>query len=302
MNEEKIKKFLTILFNENEGICVCRKKTDTDTQPLTDYRPHETDLWVSLNPLKPYRDKKMENILAYRNLLIEFDPKNGSIDPAEQRRLMGELGVPYSTCVFSGNESYHFVVALTHGLDRDTYEHWFEWLSAILGERNDRSMRVANILTRLPTVIRPSTGLEQEVISLGKRIPNLQFSKFLERFPREQPKQTPNEKRQEFEELYRAMGEVDLKDNWDILNPTTKALIETGESGRLEPMGRHQELLAAVANMVHQGGFSQEKIMELLCGENLDSPFLEANPDYKTPARQKDIERLVEYIGGKVNK
>src|SRR5271165_1222940 len=59
--------------------------------------PSEKLLLVALNPIKGYRAD--ENVLAYRNFLVEMD----GYELKAQIDYMKRLGLPYSAIIFSGS-------------------------------------------------------------------------------------------------------------------------------------------------------------------------------------------------------
>lgn len=114
-----------------------------------------------INPIKSYSDLKYENIKEFRNILVEFD----SARLSTQERWVKESGMPYSLKTFSGNKSFHYIIALNKGIELQEYKQ----LAAIILQyifrgRADESCKNPNRLSRTPGAIRKDTGVEQKLI------------------------------------------------------------------------------------------------------------------------------------------
>lgn len=124
--------------------------------------------YISINPSSGEGIAKGKNNVKYmRNFLIEFD----SMPLEKQIPFMEASGIPYSTCVYSGGKSYHFIVSLAVPLTNPyDYKLWFEALSKKLGDLNDRACSDASRYTRFPFGIRH--GKDQLVVKVNGRIDN----------------------------------------------------------------------------------------------------------------------------------
>ena len=161
---------MNILFDPSEQICVVSSLFDTAVVPL---RAAPEGVWFSINPLRERR--RDSNVVAYRNILIEFD--SAPLD--EQRRFVERIGMPYTSCVFSGKKSYHFIISLETALkSREEYALLVRRIHDVV-KLADKSARNPSRFSRYPNTIRPDTGLKQELVELWERVPNAELEGWL---------------------------------------------------------------------------------------------------------------------------
>lgn len=128
-----------------------------------------------INPIDAYHDNNPENldsrnkpritnanVTAYRGMLIECD----NLSPKKQTIRMNKSGMPYSTKVFSGNNSYHYVIFFDRDLTEEEYYATFDAIKKTLAKYNyvlDEQCKSPNKLTRAPFCKREITGAEQRL-------------------------------------------------------------------------------------------------------------------------------------------
>jgi len=163
--------FYKILFDEEDFTCFA--KTNFDTQRYHHSAPiSESAQWFSLNPLNGTRCDA--NVTKHRNILVEFD----SISIEMQKLTMRCLEVPWSTCVFSGSKSLHFIISLETVVSREVYDSLVRRTIKVI-DGMDHSVKNPSRLTRCPNSINKKTGSIQHLLKVKSRISNQEFEKWL---------------------------------------------------------------------------------------------------------------------------
>lgn len=135
---------------------------------------HSTE---DLNPTEPYHRKNRPrradcNVMKYRNIMIEMD----SCGIPEQKVHIRESKMPYSTCVYSGGKSLHFIIALETPLQsEEEYKCWWMAIDKIiknLGAKIDPSSVNPSSFSRCPNVYRENKGQTQHLLKINTRIKN----------------------------------------------------------------------------------------------------------------------------------
>lgn len=231
---------LGVLFNSDEYICIGAGVYDTDVVPLQS--APKDGVFLCINPLK---DKRRDaNVTAYRNILIEFD----SIPLDSQRRYVEELGMPYTSCVFSGKKSYHFVLSLETALpDRAAYDKLVKRIQSVV-KVADKATKNPSRFTRYPGTERPDTGKVQELVDLRKRIPNADLEAWLTAHGAST-----------FEPVATSKPSSRGSGNLIGLRRTTLAFLVNGAP----PGQRHHAVFAATCDMTRVG-FNRNQIQELV--------------------------------------
>jgi hypothetical protein len=148
------------LFKENEVIGFKR-----DQYAKLDSEEKDSQFFV-INPLKTIEGGNfITNIKEYRNILIEFD---SGVAPEEQWKYIQDIGLPYTTCIYSGNKSLHFIIALKEGLNLDEYYYQTKLLVNVI-EGADKLLN-PNRLARVAGTLRPDTKNMQELIEVKEPI------------------------------------------------------------------------------------------------------------------------------------
>jgi len=142
-----------------------------------DIFPRDSELqtaFIALNPIQKNKTRADKNCSFFRNYLLEIDdlPLN------EQTKYIDSFKVPYSTQVYSGNKSFHFIICLEESLALDEYKRYGIWLHKAL-KKLDHKTKNPSRLTRFPNVIRPDKKRRQDLIYVGERIPLSTFKEWL---------------------------------------------------------------------------------------------------------------------------
>ena len=195
----QIRNFLETLFEAEEYIFDMRT-TETTSRFQFEVSNRLPLPLVCLNAIDGKRDKNPTrefhrfdrprradaNCVSFRNFMLEFDTVDGrQLTVDEQIDLMErKYKLPYSTAVWSGNKSVHFVISLTEPLEESWWRKIARSLTPSPSERKDFKERgqwlgveEADIAcknptrgTRCPGVIRPDTGQMQELLVLNGRV------------------------------------------------------------------------------------------------------------------------------------
>lgn len=180
--------FLDCLFNYGEGVCFSYgpKGTDVYTEEVL-----SDATFFSINPLHPTQDKHPtesyhspnrprradHNVTAFRNILVEMD----KIPLEEQVAHIEDIGLPYSTCTYSGGKSFHYIISLAQDLPtRKDYDKLVRRVYAAVGNKLvDQSNKNPSRLSRLPNSYRSDKDTVQTLISVGERIDNAALETWL---------------------------------------------------------------------------------------------------------------------------
>lgn len=180
--------FLDCLFNYPEGICF--SYTPRGTQVYMEEILSDAQFF-SINPLHPTEDKRPtesyhasnkprradHNVTAYRNILIEMD----KISLEDQVARIEEIGLPYSTCTYSGGKSFHYIISLAQDLPtRKDYDKLVRRIYAAVGnDIVDHANKNPSRFSRLPNAYRPDKDSYQELIAVNERIDNAALEAWL---------------------------------------------------------------------------------------------------------------------------
>ncbi len=184
-------KFLSLLFDQDESICVSPNKYGYHSieqkdvndaivliSPNEDYGPmtiKESDInLVAVNPIKGWR--KDENVVKFRSFMMEID--TGTLE--EQKKYIEDSGMPYSACIFSGNKSLHYVITLDEPLPNiDQWRFYNQWLLNVL-PKTDQQIKNPSRSIRFPGNRRNNgKKLIQALVSMNSRVSQENFFKWL---------------------------------------------------------------------------------------------------------------------------
>lgn len=194
--KETTKKFLDLLFNEGETICVTSGNYGAHSIEQSEIGPvinlktpnkqftiSEDDIQlVGINPIKGF--KTDNNVTAYRNFMLELD--DGTI--AQQIKYIKDSGIPYSACVFSGNKSMHYVIALTQGYSESIWRFVNQWILNIL-KAADQQNKSPSRGVRFPGNKRKNGAKKMQVLKeLHGRITQSDLNNWLAKFPDKKPR------------------------------------------------------------------------------------------------------------------
>jgi len=173
---------LKLLFDENDWTCFASTPKDTEVFPICDF---DADNWqfFSINPLATEDRMPVEewhsakiprradiNVTKFRNILIEMD-KNPL---HEQAAHMEQIGLPFSTCVFSGSKSYHWIISLETPCEtRTEYDKLVKRVYKAVGiTLVDITCKNPSRFSRFPDSTRMDTKQLQQTKIVRYRIPN----------------------------------------------------------------------------------------------------------------------------------
>ena len=126
MNKENnVNAFYECLFNKDEVTCFGENKFAVKTYNAIQIGSKADNQLFTINPLKKGSTRLDENVLVYRNFMFEIDEyepeivgEKGEKVPKEiQASIVHTCKLPFSTSVWSGNKSFHWIVSLND----DTY-------------------------------------------------------------------------------------------------------------------------------------------------------------------------------------
>lgn len=196
MSTITIRKFIETLFFPGEGTCYAKYAMGIKILPVSE--PPNWVQFFSINPLNLTGDEEGKaqkglgrradcNVTSHRNILVEFD----KVGLDEQLRYVIEIGMPWSTCVYSGGKSYHFVIALKASLpSRAAYDCLVARIYHAVGtDKVDKSCRNPSRLSRFPGVIRVGSGQEQRLIDVRGKVCHQELATWLNGFSPADPDQ-----------------------------------------------------------------------------------------------------------------
>lgn len=178
--------FFNILFDKDQSTSFSEHFKGTKVFPVSNHLSHSSSNFFTINALHPTQDLKPtadyhspsiprradHNTVCYRNILIEMD----KIPLKEQMQLMLKIGVPWSTAVYSGSKSIHFIISLETPIqDESTYRRLVERLYRAMGGSDivDTANKNPSRFSRFPNAIRSDKGNKtQYLVSVKKRVPN----------------------------------------------------------------------------------------------------------------------------------
>lgn len=112
--------------------------------PSPFWRDQNEGLKISLNP-----PLHIEGVVCVRNMLVEID----ELPVPQQLKLVGDSKLPYSSAVFSGNRSVHFVVCFDKPIKLITAQAIHQRICGVLDDLPDSTCRT-NETTRVPGTLR----------------------------------------------------------------------------------------------------------------------------------------------------
>ncbi len=137
-------------------------------------------------PNKPRRADA--NVLVFRNILLELD--KGPLH--EQWQFIHNIAVPYTSAVYSGGKSYHFIISLAEPCQtRQDYDLLCRRIYSVLGSRIDSACKNPSRLSRAPGHIRQETLKEQTLHALHSRVSKSALEDWLRIHEKPTPQKIP---------------------------------------------------------------------------------------------------------------
>lgn len=168
--------FLAQLFNVDESTCFSNTPKGIQISPVI-LQQRETTFF-SINPMDPTKTRADSAVTKYRNILVEMDKM--PLDQQDQH--ITEIGMPYSTAVYSGSKSIHYIISLEEELaDEQIYRALVKRVYKAVGEELvDKSCKNPSRFSRLPGHLREDTGKEQKLLKVNYRISYLTLENWLQ--------------------------------------------------------------------------------------------------------------------------
>lgn len=186
--------FFATLFDPDEYTCFASHIKGTRVYSV-EQQLDKAHTWASffcINPLHPTKDlnpteeyhnvdkprRADHNVIVYRNILVEMD----SVPLDQQEGFIKNTGMPYSSAVYSGGKSIHYIVSLETPLLTETeYRDLTERVYKALGGKSvvDTSCKNPSRLSRVPNAFRYDKQQYQKLIHVGERIKNSDLEAWL---------------------------------------------------------------------------------------------------------------------------
>lgn len=179
--------YLTTLFDLEDHICISQSVYTNHVQKVSDIISTDKNYeYVSINPFKEGTTRAARNVNKYRNFIIEFEDDEKGIPLDKQRDVVDKLKMPFTSQVYSGGKSMHFVISLETPLKtREEWEEASQWLYSILVPyKVDPACKDVGRFTRVGGGVRVSKDKVQTIVELNNRVNNDTFYNWLSKFDR----------------------------------------------------------------------------------------------------------------------
>lgn len=163
--------FLECLFDEEDHTCFSQTPRGIHIASLkNNWNKSQHEAFFSINSMDPTKTRADSSVVKFRNILIEMDQMPIDL----QEGYIRGINLPYSTAVFSGKKSIHYIISLQEPLaDEQIYRSMVRRVYKAVGENLvDTSCKNPSRFSRLPGHIRFDTELEQKLLSIKGRVPN----------------------------------------------------------------------------------------------------------------------------------
>lgn len=127
--------------------------------------------YLVINPMRFGSTRSIENITKFRSFLVEMD--NHTID--EQKQIIKDKGMPWSTAVYSGGKSIHFIISLETPVTGEEYRRIARKIydaMEIKSLKEDQGNKNASRFSRCPNAFRRNKRAYQHLLKVNGRIPN----------------------------------------------------------------------------------------------------------------------------------
>lgn len=173
-----MKEFIEALFNQDEYTCFSDSPKGIRLWPAIAAAGNVYDIFFAINPMDQSKTRADSSVIQYRNILIEMD----KIPLDKQEEHIKEIRMPYTTAVFSGSKSIHYIISLESELqDEQEYRALVKRVYKAVGDDIvDQSNKNPSRFSRFPGSFRPTTGKLQQLLFVGPRVPNLSLESWLE--------------------------------------------------------------------------------------------------------------------------
>ncbi len=172
--------FYEALFDEGELTVFGKTIYATKPTKVEDEGRFDRHEFFVINPITKGKTRSIKGVQHFRNFMFEIDnDESGNTVPLQkQKEIITEAGLPWTTCVYSGGKSLHWIVSLATPLnDAIEYRIWWKMMVSILNKTAnklgydlvfDNNVKDPSRFSRCPNTIR-SNGKKQELISVRER-------------------------------------------------------------------------------------------------------------------------------------
>jgi hypothetical protein len=232
------------LFQPGESIAY----KENELAAVSGFANKQTQFFIA-NPVRNLYAPKpgsLENIAAYRNIVVEFD----GIDIKKQGSLVKKMEMPFAMATFSGNKSNHYIISVSDSFrSLEEYTYYARAIYFVMGGAPDPKCKNANRLTRLPGSTRADNGAEQSLIAMSSPITKSELEDWLiaqkrfQKFLREEA--VEEEQRRLRQQRVSEVGPA----------PLPRIYLDMVNGGALHPdtNSRHDSLVKFGAWLVHNG-------------------------------------------------
>lgn len=196
-DNDPYRQFWDTLFEPDEHTCFGSNLRANDVTPVAEntapgYPFYGSLQYFSINAMIPGSTRAISNVISFRNFLVEFDtdPSGNKISRENQLKALKKSGMPWSTAVWSGSKSIHFILSLEKPLQtHKLYSYVADWIHRIV-TLSDPSTIDPGRFSRVPGGVNSDkTGLLQELMRDDRgRVPNEVFEDWLYSHPDQEPK------------------------------------------------------------------------------------------------------------------
>jgi hypothetical protein len=175
----EISNFLHLLFDKEDSTCFSETPKGIQIYSLNHslIRRSGSEAFFSINPMDPSKTRADSSVISYRNILVEMD----KISLEKQSQHISEIGMPYSTAVYSGSKSIHYIISLEYPLaDEQLYRALVKRVYKAVGDdKVDHSCKNPSRFSRFPGHVRLDTGNEQKLLAVNSRVSNTALNHWL---------------------------------------------------------------------------------------------------------------------------
>jgi len=177
---DSINNFYNLLFDESDHVCythdvqgtVVYKRNNNIRLSTNYFCINALDGNIDHNPTKEYHRanrarRARVNVIKHRNILLEMD----MLTTTEQKELINRFGFPWSTAVYSGGKSIHFILSLDEPLLPPEYDALVKRIHRLFGGNLDKACKDPSRLSRCPGVYREDKKQEQLLLKIKGRVP-----------------------------------------------------------------------------------------------------------------------------------
>lgn len=284
--ETNLHTFFNTLFDPGQALCLAKHSKGTKVYDLSAVFDIKWANFFTINALHPTMDlnpteeyhsadkprRADHNVVCYRNILVEMD----SVALDKQEEFIEKIGMPYSTSVYSGGKSIHYIISLVTPVTADELRTLSDRVYNALGGRTvvDTSCKNPSRLSRFPDADRD--GVKQDLLEVKGRVENDTLIQWLN------SKLGPEVKKSQFN---KSSYKGDFKAGTGTLNGFTLHLLMFGaEEGQ-----RNSQLFKAACDFAKCGYEREDAIQRL--GRKLDLPQDEIVRTVKSAYRKVEADQ-----------